>query len=201
MGSVRRLLAVVGAALIVVGLVATPAAAHNALTGSDPADGDTLDTAPERVRLTFLSSLDPDNSEVEVVGPDGEPVSDGAPDFDGRDVLIPIRAELAGEYRVTYEVLSTDGHVVEGAVTFTLTEEAVPEPSPSPSPTPAAAPTADPTPTQAPAADEELTPTAGEESGGATATIWTVAALLIIAGLVGLFIASRRKRGTTPPPV
>lgn len=204
MGIARRLLTVLIGALVVTGALGAPALAHNALTGSDPTDGATVDTDVEQVRLTFLSSLDPGNADLDVTGPDGASVRDGEPTFDGREVTIPVRPEVAGDYRIEFGVLSTDGHWVEGTVEFTLTAEAVPQPSPQPT----AAPTDSPT---APAADPATTdpaisspaPTAAESSG--TAAVWTVVALLVVAGLVGLFIAHqlrrRRSRGAADPSI
>lgn len=209
MGIARRLLTVLIGALVVTGALGAPALAHNALTGSDPTDGATVDTDVEQVRLTFLSSLDPGNADLDVTGPDGASVRDGEPTFDGREVTIPVRPEVAGDYRIEFGVLSTDGHWVEGTVEFTLTAEAVPQPSPQPTAVPTDSPTApaaDPATTDPAATDPAISspaPTAAESSG--TAAIWTVVALLVVAGLVGLFIAHqlrrRRSRGAADPSI
>lgn len=210
MGIARRLLTVLIGALVVTGALGAPALAHNALTGSDPTDGATVDTDVEQVRLTFLSSLDPGNADLDVTGPDGASVRDGEPTFDGREVTIPVRPEVAGDYRIEFGVLSTDGHWVEGTVEFTLTAEAVPQPSPQPTTAPTDSPAepraTDPAATDPAATDPAISspaPTAAESSG--TAAVWTVVALLVVAGLVGLFIAHqlrrRRSRGAADPSI
>ena len=63
-GSVARVartwLAVVGMAIgVSVVLPATPAAAHNSLTGSDPRNGARLAAAPKRIELRFLATPAP----------------------------------------------------------------------------------------------------------------------------------------------
>lgn len=132
----RALLGVGGAVLAVLLATGAPALAHNSLTGSDPADGEMLDEPPERVQLDFLARLDPGTTELTVTGPGGDPVGTGEPAFDGSSVDIPLPDGLAGDYRVAYQVLSSDGDVVEGTVEFTVSG------GPSPSPPASSAPPA-----------------------------------------------------------
>jgi methionine-rich copper-binding protein CopC len=109
---------------------AAPAFAHNSLTASDPEDGETLERAPDRVRLTFLAALDPDNANLAVTGPGGRSVVDGASEFDGETVRMPVRIEVAGDYQIAYEVLSSDGDWVDGSVAFTVDIPAATTPPP-----------------------------------------------------------------------
>lgn len=147
-----------------------PALAHNALTGSDPEDGATLEQSPDEVRLEFRASLDPLNANLDVTGPDGSSVVDGEPEFDGDEVVIPVRATLAGEYEVAYEVLSADGDWADGTVGFTMAVAEQPTPTPSPSATPPPSPS----PERVTAADEA-------NSGGGVG--WWGWPLLAAAGL------------------
>jgi methionine-rich copper-binding protein CopC len=164
---------------------ATSASAHNHLTGGDPEDGSSVERGPQRVRLTFLASLDADGAELTVTGPDGASAVTGDPRFDGRDVTIPVRATLAGAYEVEYRVRSRDGHWAEGSSTFTVTVGESPAPSPdrSPSRSPAAS---------SPAA-EALTPAAGTDrgdGGGPSPPWWSW--LVIVAGLGCLIVVAWR---------
>lgn len=146
----RRVAAGPAALLAVVAEIglAAPAYAHNQLTGSTPADGQVLDTAPASVTLDFLDSLEPANTTVTVSGPDGRAAASGSPVFDGSTVTVDLQVSSAGRYIVSYELISPDGHVGTGEIAFRLTDQAAPGPSPSPE--------AAPSPSGSPAADRQL---------------------------------------------
>jgi hypothetical protein len=166
-----------------------PALAHNTLSGSDPEHGGTVAEPPERVRLTFRASLDPLNTHLIVTGPDGEPVEAGEPAFDGPSVSLPLPAGPAGEYRVSYQVLSSDGDWVEGAIGFTVSAGLSASPSP-PAPATAAA-----TPTRPPVAAPSVDSAAGEPAGPAGSWWpWLLAGFGLAAAAVG-FAAYRRLAG------
>ncbi|MFV2083035.1 copper resistance CopC family protein [Micromonospora sp. LOL_021] len=178
---------------VVVGLLAvlfgaSPAQAHNVLTGSDPADGAELAQAPETVRLTFLANLSQEQTELSVTGPDGAAASTGSPVVDGKAVSVPFRPGPAGEYTVDYNVLSTDGHWVKGTLAFTLTAGV--EPTADPSPTAAPSPTtAEPTPEAPPAP----TPQATSSTESAPWWPWLVGVVvLLVAVAAGAFFVRRR---------
>ncbi|MDG4796359.1 copper resistance CopC family protein [Micromonospora sp. WMMD1082] len=132
---------------------ATPAAAHNQLTGSSPRDGARVATAPERVELRFLARLDASTTKITITGPDNVDALGGKPRFSGNRVSAPLAPARAGLYIVGYEVVSGDGHPITGEVRFTLTTGT---PAETPEPTPADPTAATPAPTTAPA---EATPT------------------------------------------
>lgn len=192
----RALLGVGATALMVLLATGAPALAHNRLTGSDPADGATLEELPERVRLDFLASLDPSTTELTVTGPGGEPVDPGEPVFDGSRVDIPLPDVPAGDYRVAYQVLSSDGDVVEGAVEFSVSGEPSPSPPASSAPPPAPDPSVPAGPGSPPA--PAAVPAAGED--GSTGWLpWLLAGLgLAAAGgaLAGYRYRYRRHRST-----
>ena len=160
----RRLAAVVTVVLVIAFVVVAVAPAfasapdsapgtlpfHARLLGSTPEDGSTVDTADE-VTLEFNEEVDPTFVQVTVEGPGGSQV-EGGPEVDGRAVTQALSPGIpAGEHRVTYRVVSTDGHPVSGTVTFTTT--AAPSPSPEPTasvtPSPSATASADPRPGRA----------------------------------------------------
>ncbi|WP_243707303.1 copper resistance CopC family protein [Micromonospora sp. KC606] len=189
---------VMGAALgVSLLLPAVPAAAHNSLTGSSPADGARVAAAPTQVELRFLSKLDPATTTVTVVGPGRVPAAGGEPRFAGNRVRVPFAPGPAGEYTVGYQVASGDGHPVKGQVTFTLTTGApAPAPSPTPSPTGPVAQSATPG-GGTPAGDA---PTSAEPASAAaddrTAPIWPwlLGAGLAVALGGALLLLLRRRR-------
>ncbi|MBV2354776.1 copper resistance protein CopC [Streptomyces sp. J2-1] len=115
---VLLLLAVTGALLA----GAAPASAHAALTGSDPAQGVVVATAPQRVSLTFSEQVAMNASSVRVLDPRGRDVVTGAPDnVGGTTYAVGLRSGLAkGTYTVAYQVVSADSHPVAGAYTFSV---------------------------------------------------------------------------------
>ncbi|WP_326556506.1 copper resistance CopC family protein [Micromonospora sp. NBC_01796] len=181
-----------------VALTATPAAAHNSLTSSDPKDGASLAKAPAQVTLTFLARLDPRATKITLTGPDNVSAASAAPTFSGSKATVGFRPGPAGLYTVGYELPSSDGHPIKGKIKFTLTVGTTPTEPPTPSATPAAAPT--PTPsatTPAPA----LTPLAGsgqDKDGDSTWWPWAIgAAVVLLAALIGTLLTRRHRSRTT----
>lgn len=111
-------LAVVGALLA----AAQPAAAHAALTGSDPRQGAVLDKAPDQVSLTFSEQVAMSADAVRVLDPQGKRVDAGqAPTQVGRTYSVKLRAGVPdGTFTVAYQVVSADSHPVAGAFTFSI---------------------------------------------------------------------------------
>jgi methionine-rich copper-binding protein CopC len=116
-------------ALAGVGLVglATPAFAHNSLTGSNPVNEASVDVGPKTVELTFDQPVQEGDglNSVAVTGPDGSHWEAGAAEVDSNVVRAPVR-ELGpkGTYKIGYRIVSADGHPVSGELTFTLTKAA-----------------------------------------------------------------------------
>lgn len=109
----------VAAVLVVAGPVSL-AAAHDELTGAEPADGATVDVAPEQVRLEFSGQIAPVGSFVTVTGPLGA-VTDGSPEVDGQAVVQPLIDDAPpGEYAVVWRVTSQDGHPISGEFDYTV---------------------------------------------------------------------------------
>lgn len=203
----RTWLAVLGVALgVSLALPAAPAAAHNSLSGSNPANGARLATAPERIELRFLAKPNPGTTKITVTGPDNVAALDGEPSFSGTRVQIPFAPGKAGLYIVGYQLASADGHPIKGEVRFTLTtgtpaespspSAAAPEPVP-PSDAPSAA-----APSSSTAANPEGTggavPAASESTdGGPPGWLWALGGgvLLLAAAAVG-FAVRRRRAGT-----
>ena len=165
-----------------------PAFAHTRLQSSDPADGASLTTAPERVSLTFNETMQPGFTTVTVIGPDDAAYQTGEVTSAGPTVSTALRPlGPAGRYEVGYRVVSDDGHPVTGSVAFTLTE---PGPGAAAAST-GGAPASEAPATQAPPADTPLAATGND--GGAPVWPWIVGAVLLVGG--GVAAALRLGRG------
>jgi methionine-rich copper-binding protein CopC len=102
-------------------LVAAPLAAHSLLMEASPAANSTIDASPPALRLRFNNRIEKRLSRLRLVDERGAardlPVAeDGAADW--LTARVPVIA--AGRYRVEWQVLSTDGHVVTGRFSFTV---------------------------------------------------------------------------------
>ncbi|GGQ04273.1 transport integral membrane protein [Streptomyces pseudogriseolus] len=115
---VLLILAVAGALLA----GAAPASAHAALTGSDPAQGAVVDTAPAQISLTFSEPIAVGDDSVRVLDPKGERVDKGDPaNLSGTTYSVRLLSGLPdGTYTVAYQVVSADSHPVAGAYTFSI---------------------------------------------------------------------------------
>jgi len=112
-----RLLAV---AVLLVALAVAPAAAHSLLLASSPAAGATVAGEPARLMLRFNNRIEKRLSRVRLVDARGEKRSleVKADDPPVEELHASIPALAPGDYRVEWQVLSTDGHVVNGAFSF-----------------------------------------------------------------------------------
>ncbi|KAK1180843.1 copper resistance protein CopC [Streptomyces sp. NBS 14/10] len=124
----RRLLSVCGALLAALlcalSFGASPAAAHAALTATDPADGAVVKTAPEQVRLTFSEGVLLSRDSVRILDPKSNRVDTGNPAHVGgksSTAAVALRPGLPnGTYTVAWKVVSEDSHPVAGAFTFSI---------------------------------------------------------------------------------
>jgi methionine-rich copper-binding protein CopC len=209
--SVRRL----ALALLLVPALAPGAAApataalpaHAQLVSSTPADGDSVPTADE-VTLSFSEDVNAQFVQVRVEGPRGDETA-GEPEVDGTDVVQQLLPDLPdGEHRVTYRVVSVDGHPVSGTLAFTTTGTGSGG-SPTVSATPSEPESESPSPstTTPPAATQRPTPTPSTDpvsaSSGSTPG-WVLALLIGLIGLVvlaagALLVGRRRDTGEEPP--
>ncbi|MFI1826594.1 copper resistance CopC/CopD family protein [Streptomyces sp. NPDC020412] len=124
----RPLLAVavlVGTVLAALLTAAGPASAHAALTGSSPADGAVVATAPEEVSLSFSEPVAMGDDSIRVLEPGGER-ADAAKVRDtsaaGKvSYAVDLRTDLPnGTYTVAWQAVSADSHPISGAYTFSI---------------------------------------------------------------------------------
>ncbi|MBM3218726.1 MAG: copper resistance protein CopC [Candidatus Rokubacteria bacterium] len=114
----RRLAPVLGLWLV---LVAAPLAAHSLLMEASPAANSTVEASPRELRLRFNNRIEKRLSRLRLVDERGAArdlpaAEDGAADW----LTARMPALAPGRYRVEWQVLSTDGHVVTGRFTFTV---------------------------------------------------------------------------------
>ncbi|HEU4841983.1 MAG TPA: copper resistance protein CopC, partial [Ilumatobacteraceae bacterium] len=106
-------------------LGASPASAHNALEGSDPADGAVLAAAPAQVSFDFKTAVPLDTASVQVIDASGArtdaTLTHGATD----DVLVATLPPLgAGETTLRWRLVGPDGHPLTGRVSLTVSPPA-----------------------------------------------------------------------------
>lgn len=181
--------------------LASPAAAHDALVGTDPADGAVLDEAPTQVVLTFAAEQAGVGAEVVVTGPDGTSWSDGAPAVSGRTVTQPLTGGMPdGAYTVAWRSVAGDGHPVTGAFTFDLDAPDAEGESDAPTAEETAADEATPDET-APGPTEDATAEGQDDggepsdSGGWTGWHTAGAALAVVLATAAAYAVRRSRRG------
>ena len=109
-------------AAVLVGLAAS-AGAHSLLLESVPAPGATLTAPPRELILRFNNRVEKSLSRVRLVDSRGADhplvVTVAGGQADRLTAAVP--SLEPGRWRVEWQVLSTDGHVVSGRFVFTLT--------------------------------------------------------------------------------
>lgn len=117
---IRAVLAVVAA--LVLALTTAPAAlAHDVLLESSPADGARLASSPREITLTFSADLLATGAAMVVSDDAGATVAEAPAEVDGRVAAVSLEEELpAAGYTVTWSVVSSDGHRIDGDLTFTV---------------------------------------------------------------------------------
>ncbi len=163
---------------------AEPAGAHAELVESEPSGGDVLAEAPEQVRLRFdepvrfeegggsePSPLDP----IKVYSEEGTRVDETdtrASPADPKVLLVDLKKLSDGVYGVDWSVTSKDGHVIDGALGFTVDSASAEKEGAG-----------------GPEAEDGGTSSAGISAG------WMVAVVVIVVGGVGLVaLAALRTR-------
>ena len=119
--------------LIVLGTVSATSAlagtaeAHDAVIGGDPANGSVVTNFPDVLTLEFSGQpQDGFNTFALSRVSDNEVLYTGEPTLDGRFVSLEVPEavhsavdEAPGEYRIGFQIISSDGHSTKGMTTFT----------------------------------------------------------------------------------
>lgn len=213
----RRALRLIGVAALaaapVAGLslaAAPPALAHDQLVGSTPEEGGTVSTPLTSVELVFSAAIPGEFVQVAVTDAAGAGFADGAPQTVGDTVTQAVTQLPDGQYTIAYRVVSSDGHPIDGTVSFTVAGVGPAEPADTPSPTavgPPSTPSETPSessPTSEPAEEpgDDTTPAAGAGDSSDDGGLGTTAIVLLIAGgavvvaLLAFWAAGGRRRAT-----
>jgi methionine-rich copper-binding protein CopC len=185
---VTRILAAALAAAVIAVLPSAPAWAHNSLTKAVPAKNSTVTKRPGTVALTFLQKVDPEALSITVTDAEKRKVPLDATKAAGKVGSVTFSEPLLnGVYTVTYRVVSTDGHPVQGSYKFTLND-------PAAAPPPSARP---PATSPAPVATTEAAVPASASSPAQDESRWPViaagVAVLLVLGAGVLFVLRRRQ--------
>lgn len=100
--------------------VGRPTRPHIELISSEPAEGDTLASELERIRLVFSGTVEEELSEIRLLGPGGMELSlevSADPVLD-RALVASVPPLTPGAYRVSWRTVSVDGHAVTGSFVF-----------------------------------------------------------------------------------
>ena len=99
---------------------APAASAHDQLVSSNPEDGAELDQQPKWLEMNFSGDIQEVGSEVKVVV-DGKDVSAGELTVEGKKLSVALPDDLKpGDYKVTWRVVSQDGHPISGDYSFAI---------------------------------------------------------------------------------
>ncbi len=110
------------AAAFVVGAwwAATPAAAHDQLISSTPADGGTLTELPTQIVLEFNNELIDAAPALLIRDAANTTIHRATPEVDGRFATTAFPELGDGSYRIAWSVVSSDGHRIEGSMPFEM---------------------------------------------------------------------------------
>ena len=113
-------LGVVAAGLVLA--VTGIAAAHSLLLESTPAAGATLTAAPPQLMLRFNNRIEKPLSRVRLLDGKGgaQPLALAADGAFADRLTAPLPTLPPGRWRIEWQVLSTDGHVVTGRFDFQI---------------------------------------------------------------------------------
>ena len=99
--------------------------AHSTLVSSNPGSGAILNSPPTRVSLTFneklliISGQHPNS--LQVTSMTGDSLIVGPLVIKGNIISIPLKSKAQkGRFKVSYRVVSADGHPIQGSFFFTI---------------------------------------------------------------------------------
>jgi len=112
--------ATAAAAGVLVMALAGGAVAHSLLLESSPAAGATLTDSPPQIALRFNNRIEKTLSTIRVLDERGgsRPVTVLVADGPAERLTAALPALAVGSWRVEWQVLSTDGHIVSGSFSF-----------------------------------------------------------------------------------
>jgi len=105
---------------VLTGLWATGALAHSAMDRSTPANKATISDVPSQVTMGFTGGIRLTKVAVAHAGKNSAELDLGAQTEFGQEFTLPLKDLGSGEYVIEWRGLGTDGHVLNGAFSFTV---------------------------------------------------------------------------------
>ena len=106
-----------------------PAGAHSSVSGTTPSDGDVVATSPTEFVMTFNEQVTVPDGYFRIVDASGsvQPLNGVVltPKANGTVATVTIPTKLEGWNALGWKAISSDGHEIEGTVTFTVGTAAV----------------------------------------------------------------------------
>lgn len=104
-------------------LVAMPlASAHTALVSSNPKSGAMLHSSPKYISLTFneelVSITGKEVNKIRLFNAKGKEIKLPKAQVIHKDIVVVVSKLPASKYKVTYRVVSADGHPISGSFSF-----------------------------------------------------------------------------------
>ncbi len=159
-----------------------PAQAHDELVSSIPEQNSSLQEAPQDIELTYSGELTQVEgaTQVRVTDSEGKEVTNGAPAVKGKTVVQKIAGHGTSDdtYTVTWRVVSSDGHPIQGSYELTVGEGAQESSSASVS--------------QSAESTSEATEQTTESNGVVKLGLFVLAGLVAIGAIVALIAKTRR---------
>jgi hypothetical protein len=204
---------IVGVGVIAAGLslaAVSPAAAHNYVVSSTPAEGEVLTSIPEFFVVTVNDSMLDLGGEgagfaIQVTDDNGLFYGDGCVTVQGPSMSTPGALGDAGTYTMTFQYISADGHTLSDQLTFRFDPAADAVGSPGRTEAPVCGEpleTVEPTPTAEPSetavaqpeSSEPAAPAVPDESGTVIGVVLAIVGVLVVAGVVAGVVLWRRNR-------
>lgn len=189
---------------------ASPALAHNFYLSSTPSENEVLTTLPDEFIVTTNDNLldlggAGGGFVMQVVGPDGLYYGDGCVTVSGPSVSMTAAAGPAGDYTLTWQVISADGHTVSGEIPYRWEPAAGAETSTvGTSSAPVCGEATEPQPAASePEVTAPVTPSpdaAGTSDGAVTDALWIGGGVLAVAIAVVATLLLLRPSKTPPTP-
>lgn len=109
-------------ALVMALAVSLPASAHDEVVGQTPEAGSIVQAGPQEIAIeisgTPLTLEDGSGNEISVTLPDGNPLYSGCLVIQGKRGVLPVDLDQPGEYKVSWRMVSSDGHPISGDFSF-----------------------------------------------------------------------------------
>lgn len=183
------------------------ALAHDPVMRSTPAAGDVLTQVPSVFSVSAAQPMldlsgDATGFGLQVTDASGHYYGDGCLTVEGDTLSMPATLGAAGDYTLTYQYVSSDGHTLSDTIAFSFAPtdaDTTPVGFDAPpvcgqaAPAPSSSPTAEGDPSPAPSSSASSTP-AADESGTVLGIAGGIILALVVLGVVIALVARRGDR-------